>query len=107
MFEGLAKFRRVAQWLKGPLSAPVRFQPIYSNDNRSGFCRPGSRGLRPRQALACHWFPAPDGTRLECRWELAAAADQSDSKRARPWHWGSPPLVPNTGQMTALEQIAI
>lgn len=107
MFERLAKIRFVALWLKEPLSAPVCFQPIHSNDNRSGFCRLGSRGLRRRQALACQWFPAPDGTRLECRWELAATAGQSDSKRARPWHWGSPPLVPNTGQMTALDQIAI
>jgi hypothetical protein len=100
MFERLAKFRSIAQWLKAPLSKPVCSYNAHSNDNRPGFRRPEGQGLRPRQALACHWFVVPGGRHLECQWELAAASDRSSS------HIASPPLVPIVGQMAAREQIA-
>jgi hypothetical protein len=106
MFERLAKIRSVAQWLKAPPGKLVYSYPAYSNDNRPGFRRPDGRGLRPHQALACRWSLASGGRRLECRWELTAASGQSAGNRTGSPHLIGPPLVPDVGQMTALEQIA-
>jgi hypothetical protein len=106
MFERLAKFRSIAQWLKTPLGEPVRSHQVQSNDNRPGFRHPEGSGLRPHHALACHWFLVPGGTHLECRWELAAAGDRSTGGRGRSSHVAGPPLVPAIGHMAAREQIA-
>ncbi len=106
MFERLAKFRSVVQWLKAPLSEPVYSQSIHSNDNRPGFRRPEGQGLRPHRALAYHWIPATNGRHLECRWELAATVDGLTYNRGQSPHLDSPPLVPDVGQITIIEQIA-
>jgi hypothetical protein len=105
MFGKLAKFRIVAQWLNAPLCRPVYSHPIHSNDNRPGFRRPGGQSLRPHQALACHWFLAPDGRHLECRWELASG-DRSTCDRGRSPLSPTPHLLPAIGQVAAIEQIA-
>jgi hypothetical protein len=106
MFERLAKIQSVAQWLKAPLSEPVRSHKVHSNNNQPGFVRPEGRGQRPHQALACHWFLSPDGRRLQCRWELAASADRSIAGRGGSPQVASPPLVPAIGHMAVQEQIA-
>lgn len=105
MFERLAKFRGVAQWLKVLLGEATYSHPVYCNDNRPGFRRPDAQGLRPHQVLACHWLRTPDGTRLECRWSLVAG-DQSVDDLGRPIHVISSPLVPNAGRLSWREGIA-
>ena len=104
MFERLAKFRGIAQWLKAPLSKPVRLQDVHSNDSRPGFGRPEGQGLRPRQALACHWFFIPGGKGLECRWQPASAAGQPTAGGGRSAYVAGPSLVPVIGQTA--EQLA-
>lgn len=106
MFERLAKFRSVPQWLKAPLGKPVYSHPVYSNDNRPGFRRPEGRGLRPHQPLTCHWSLSPDGWHLECRWGFAAAGDRPVGDQSRSPNLASPPLVPDVGYLPAPEQIA-
>ena len=98
MFERLAKFRGIAQWFKTPLGRLVRLQDVYSNDNRPGFGRPDGRGLRPHQALACHWFFVPGGRGLECRWQPATAEEQPAEGRGRSAYVAGPALVPAIGQ---------
>ena len=106
MFERLAKFRSIAQWLKVPLIEPVRSHKVRSNDNQPGFFRPEGRGQRPHQALACRWFLSPDGRHLQCRWVLAVSGGLSPAGRGRSPQVTSPPLVPAIGHMAVQEQIA-
>jgi hypothetical protein len=106
MFERLAKFRSIAHWLKAPLSEHGCSYKVHSNDNRLGFRHPEGRGLRPHQVLACHWFLVPDGTHLECQWELATADARSTGDRRRLSHLASSPLVLSIGQMATREQTA-
>ena len=106
MFERLAKFRSIAQWLKVPLSEPVRSHKVRSNDNQPGFVRPEGRGQRRHQALACHWFLSPDGRHLQCRWERAASGDRSIAARGGSPQVASPPLAPAIGHMATRERIA-
>ena len=106
MFERLAKFLSVPQWLKAPLGKPVYSHPVHSNDNRPGFRRPEGRGLRSHQPLACHWSLSPDARHLECRWGFAAAGDRPVGDRRRSPNLASPPLVPDVRHLPAPEQIA-
>jgi hypothetical protein len=67
MFNKVATFRALTarRIAPGPIGA------AHSNDNLPGFRRPaGGQRLRPKLALACHWYLI-DG-RLECRWDIEA-----------------------------------
>jgi hypothetical protein len=95
MFKRLAKILCFEQWLKLPLREAACTCRHHSNDNLPGFRRPEGKGLRPRQALACHWSLSRDGKRLECHWKPVAAGDDRPTDTTTPaLRVPSPPLVP-------------
>jgi hypothetical protein len=104
MFERLAKFRSIAQWLKAPLSEPVRSHKVHSNNNQPGFLRPEGPGLRPSTRMSL--VSRPRRKAPECRWELAAADDRSTGGRGRSSHLANPPLVPAIGHVAPRVRIA-
>lgn len=65
MFNKITTFRA----LQARRIAPGSIGAVHSNDNLPGFRRPaGGRRLRPKLALACHWYA--NGGQLECRWDV-------------------------------------
>jgi hypothetical protein len=74
MFAKLARFRVTGKFLDpGPRrTAPRRVVLVHCND--IGIVRPvGAAAHRvERPVLMCHWQPATEGGRLECRWRIAS-----------------------------------